>query len=480
MTPILLASLAFGANGLSHQVVSLTITWQTWETSQPWSKTSPSTRKTQATVVATPSGPQLLTTAQMVDYATLLRASKNGDSNEALAHVAYVDREANLALVAVDDAAFFEDLDPVRFTKKPIGEGSVQVARWRESQFEATEGRVARASVVDSATGVLDQVSLRVTTDLTGGGWSEPVFVGTNFVGLTTGSAASELTVLPAEFVGSWLGEVGRTGSIRPWPGSMGIAVQEIRSPYLADWLGLQETRGVLVLKVAQGSSACGMLQRNDVILAADGQPLDADGNLRHPLYGLLHFEHLLSLRHAGESLPLSILRGGKPLQINMPLRSYTGAHWLVPVDQIDAPGYLVAGGLVFREFDESYPGRSAELRIVSQLKRTGQSTDRRRIVVLQSVLADTYNLGYHGFGDLPVARVNGVAVDSLVDVDAALKQPKDGYHVFEMAPNLRIAEMVLDAATFDAATARIADSYGVPALYRAPVTPPELGAACE
>jgi S1-C subfamily serine protease len=480
VSPLLFASLAFGANGLSQQVVSLTITWQTWETAQPWSKTSPSSRKTQATVVSTAKGPALLTTAQMVDNATLLRATKNGDPNESLAHILYVDREANLALVTVDDASFYDDLSTVRFAKKPSAEGDVVIARWRENQFESTQGRIARASVIDSATGVLDQISLRVTSDLSGGGWSEPVFVNNALVGVTTAAAGSELTVLPSDFVASWLGEVAKTGSVRPWPGSLGLGVQEIRSPYLADWLGLTETRGVMVLKVAQGSSACGTLKRGDVILAADGQPLDGDGNLRHPLYGLLHFEHLLSLRHVGDTLPLSILRDGKPMEISLTMRAYNGGHWLIPVDQIGAPGYLMAGGLVFREFDESYPSRSAELRIVSQLQRTAQTTNRRRIVVLQSVLADTYNLGYHGFGDLPIRMVNGQEIDSLVDVVEALKAPVDGYHVFTLIPNLRIAEIVLDAATFDDATLRIAESYGIPSTYRAPAPPPELGGACE
>jgi hypothetical protein len=145
----------------------------------------------------------------------------------------------------------------------------------------------------------------------------------------------------------------------------------------------------------------------------------------------------------------------------------------------VEAPAYLVAGGLVFREFDETYPTWAAELRILAQLDRTDQTTDRRRVVVLSSVLADPYNLGYQGFADLPVATVNGRPIDAVSDVAEALEHPLEGFHVVRFLPNPRLNEIVLDAATLDAATARIAAAYGIPEVYRPGTPPPDLGPAC-
>jgi hypothetical protein len=139
-----------------------------------------------------------------------------------------------------------------------------------------------------------------------------------------------------------------------------------------------------------------------------------------------------------------------------------------------------VAGGLVFREFDESLQARSVELRIVSQLRRTAQSADRRRVVVLSSVLPDTYNLGYHGTSELEVERVNGQLVDGLEDVRAAFDAPKDGFHVVTFAPNPRLRQLVLDASTFADAGERIAASYGIPETWRPSEPLPDLGPACE
>jgi len=423
--------------------------------------------------------PMLLTTAQMVSFATHIRASKHGEPGESPARVLYEDREANLALVSVDDPAFFDDLEPVRLARRPIASGDVQITRWRDNQFEVSRGRVSRAVVADSPTGVLKSVSLRVQADIQGGGWSEPVFVGGSLVGLATGQSDSDMQVLPVDFLAPWLGEVQDAGHMRPWAGQIGAIFEEIRSPSLAGWLGLDAPRGILVRRVAQGGSACGVLRKDDVLLALDGQEIDGDGNVRDPRYGLLWFEVLLAGYHAGDAVTVRVLRDGAVLGLPMPLRTYTGESWLVPADRVDPPAYLVAGGLVFREFDETYPTWAAELRILAQLDRLEQTADRRRVVVLSSVLADPYNLGYQGFADLPVASVNGRPVDAVSDVAEALEHPLEGFHVVRFLPNPRLNEIVLDAATLAEATARIAAAYGIPEVYRPGAPPPDLGPAC-
>jgi len=175
---VFLLPAALAAPSFEDGVVTLKVTWQAWEVGQPWVKTNPTMRVAQAVVVEGSPTPALLTTAQMVAFATHIRASKHGEPGESPARVLYEDREANLALVAVDDPSFFDDLDPVRFARRPGLSGEVWITRWRENQFETSRGRVSRAVVADSATGVLKYAALRVQTDIQGGGWSEPVFAG--------------------------------------------------------------------------------------------------------------------------------------------------------------------------------------------------------------------------------------------------------------------------------------------------------------
>jgi hypothetical protein len=479
---IALLQVSLAAPAFDDNLVQLKVTWQKWERAQPWSKTNTSLRVSQAVVVEglPGQGPALLTTAQMVEHATHVRVVKRGEPHEFPARVYLADREANLALVLVDDPDFFEGLRPVKLVRKPISAGPVTIVRWRDNQIESSGGSVARGADVESMTGSVRIAALRVQTDLSGGGWAEPVFAGGALAGIATSASRSELIVMPADFFGAWLDEVRRQGEVRPWPGRLGATFQGIRSDALAGWLGLDAPRGLLVTAVAQGSSACGVLRRGDVLLAFDGAPLDGSGNVEDEHYGKLWFGYRLSRYHAGERITLDVLREGEQQRLELKLRSYTAESWLVPRDRTTPPAYLMAGGLVFRELDDSYGGRSAELAIVRQLWTQAQSPEQRRVVVLSQVLADPYNLGYHGFEDLPIDTVNGIPVDRVSDVKDALEHPQDGYHVIRMWPNPALNEIVLDATTLAETTARIAASYGVPAVYREELAPPPLGESCD
>jgi S1-C subfamily serine protease len=293
---------------------------------------------------------------------------------------------------------------------------------------------------------------------------------------MTLAQDGSEAQIVGAEFLRGWLQESGTQGRTRDWIGDLGVAEQDLRAPALASWLGLDAPRGLLILSVEQGSSACGVLRRGDVLLSVDGHELDGDGNVRDPVRGLVAFEGLLAEFHPGEELPVRILRDKKVLDLRIPLRHYTGDSWLIPHGRLDPPPFLMAGGLVFREFDESYTARSTELRVAFQTARKAQQPERRRIVVLGTVLPDPFNLGYHQLSDLRVVAVNGQGVDSVDEVRAALQTPKDGYHVVEFQPNGRMNQLVLDAQGFEDATTRIAENYGLLETFRPSVPPPPLG----
>jgi hypothetical protein len=468
---------ARGEGQLGAQIVNLNVTAQQWDFAQPWAKASPVKRSAYATVVQTPAGPALLTAATMVQAATVLQVTKNGSNLESTARVLVEDREQNLALVTVDAPGFYDDLRPARFTKKPLTAGDVTLARWRGSQVETATGRVARPTVIDSASGVTDMVTLRVSTDMANGGAGEPAFRRGELVGVAQGQLGSELSLVPAGHLEAWLRTAGADD--RPWVGTLGLSEQPVTSAVLVDWLGLDKARGLLITSVPQGSSACGQLRRGDVLLSVDGLPLDGEGNVEHPIYGRLYYEYLVGQRREGDRLPVQIWREGKAVDLQLPLRSYRGEHWLVPTDQPGPPPYLMAGGLVFRELSDSTPTRSTELRLLSGLQRQAQREGRRRIIVLSQVLPDPYNLGYHGQSDEAVDKINGQPIDSIDDVAAALAAPVGAHHIIELWPNPVLMTVVLEAAGLEAATARIAEAYGLPSPLRLAPAPLPLGPAC-
>jgi len=273
---------------------------------------------------------------------------------------------------------------------------------------------------------------------------------------------------------------------------SLRFSWQINRDAALAAYLGLDgEPRGVVITEVPWGSSACGVLQPRDVLLAVDGHALNAEGYYEHPRLGRLRYPHAVVDGHlAGDRIPVRLLRDGQVREISMPLRTYPNAGRLVPGRRHDhAPPYLVAGGLVFRELDRDYLltwgkgwRKSANQRLVTywDLERDAQTPARRRLIVLAQVLPDPYNIGYHEDRNLVVRRVNGRDVGSIPELAEAFRHPADGVHRIEFRSNSARAQIVLAADELSAATARILEAYNIPEEYRAPASaPPDLGPVC-
>jgi len=456
------------------QVVSLSVTYQVHDEYRPWTKSKPKTRSAFAVVVE---GPYLLTEAELVENATLVQVEKHGGPPNFPARVVHLDRHINLALLAVDDPGFYDDLQPVRLASAIPTDGEFRTVRWKEGQLESATSRFSRLEVFDLRGYGATVALLVLTTDIVGGGQGEPVFAGKDLVGLVEFGKDNRAHVFPPEVIRTYLDAVRDEGEYRGFA-SLGIYWQENRDRALAGHLGMAgETRGVVVREVQTGGSAHGVIEPRDILLSIDGYDIDADGYYLHPRYGRLKFQHALIEGHrVGDVLELQVLRGGEVLDLTMELRSYEADDALIPWRSTEtAPPYLVAGGLVFRLMDLDYlrawnnykTNAPRRLVIAWDLERHAQTPDQRRLVLLSYVLPDPYNIGYHALNNVRVTEVNDRPVDSITDIIEALEHPVDGFHSIELQPNGTCHEIVLDAATFDEATDRILANYNIPARVR-------------
>ncbi len=468
---------AYGAS-----VVGLSVTYQDWDEDRPWAKRNPSARSASGVVVP---GPYILVAAQMLADATLIRVEKFGRPTQAVPRIAFADPEVDLALLAVDDPGFFEGLAPVRLAPASPVEGTLRTVRWQDQQIESAASRVKRFRVAESFFGRLEHVFVELQTDLSGGGWSEPVFQDGRLVGLAISQQKDQRALaIPIEIIAEFLRRAREPASYSPFP-VFGAKWQVNEDRALARYLGQTgEPTGIVVRQVPWGGSACGVLQPRDILLSIDGVAIDGEGYYADPRFGQVRFANLLAGSHtAGDRVPVEVLRDGRVLDLEMTLRPYPVGDDLIPARRGDEPPpYLVAGGLVFRELDADYlrswgPDwpRKAPPHLVTRyvLDQEAQSPERRRIVLLSAVLPSEYNVGYQDLSDLPVARVNGRPIDSIPDVADALAHPEDGFDIIELEPNSQRARIVLDAAGLEAATAAILESYGIPAASRMPASPP-------
>jgi hypothetical protein len=455
-----------------RNVVELSVTYQTWDEDRPWAKNSPRTRTASAVLV---DENHLLTTAQMVDHATLMRIKTFGRSQRVVPRVERIDHSINLALLTIDEPAALKDLKPARVARKTPTSGTLRTVRWRKQQLESVASRVIRFEVERSWGSRTYHAFLHMRTDMSAGGWAEPVFDDDALVGITVSQSKQSSRAIPAEVLSAFLQRGDGPDAAFT---TLGVNWQLNRDEAVSRFLGQQgEPRGILIRQVPWGSSACGVLKPLDILLELDRTPIDADGYYGHDRLGRLRFNHIMIERFLpGEQVSVLVLRGGKEHELTLTARAYPSSLDYVPSDRSGPPPYFIAGGLVLRELDVPYLrtwgndwSKTAPVNLIRRYyyEQQGQVPQRRRAVLISSVMPAAYNVGYQTVRDEVVERINGHPIGRIEDVVEAFAEPQDGLHVIELTPESSRGFVILDSASFDAATAEILESYQVPVAAR-------------
>jgi len=212
-------------------------------------------------------------------------------------------------------------------------------------------------------------------------------------------------------------------------------------------------------------------LQPADVILKIDGISIDAHGRFRHPKFGLISFEHLITRKKVGETIKFEIWRDGKKQQLEVKTRCFKASEMLVPYYEYDKqPEYMVIGGFILQKLTRSYLSARGE-------DWTGKSdphlyhyyrdlaykpTDERKdIVILSYVLPAEINLGYQRLGSIVVSKFNGKDITSIKDlVEARQLNSNSKYHVIEFENDNPV--VVIPREGLDFIDAQIAQRYGI------------------
>ncbi|MEM6961900.1 MAG: hypothetical protein AAF550_09195, partial [Myxococcota bacterium] len=254
-------------------------------------------------------------------------------------------------------------------------------------------------------------------------------------------------------------------GTYRGFPG-LGIEWQALESKVHRQALGLHSHQsGVLVTRVGYESSAWMTVQPGDVLLEVDNTPIGPDGTVQLREAELVGFEHVVSRRHVGETISLTLFRDGRQLDCLVVLQE---PNPLVPEDHYEvAPSYLLVGGLLMVPLTRDYLKtwgeqwwQTAPKDLVCLYEHGVATPDRQEIVVLQKVLADSLNQGFHELESVWIERIQGVSVRSLTHAASILDATDEPYYRFESADGRQI---VLDRKECIRQEDAILSRYGVP-----------------
>jgi hypothetical protein len=254
---------------------------------------------------------------------------------------------------------------------------------------------------------------------------------------------------------------------------SAGFTWDELVDPAKRKYLKVAgRAGGIVVTDCRPGSGAASVLRPQDVIVEWDGRPIDNLGYYMDPDFGRILFSCLIMNRRCpGERVPVRIVRDGSEQTVEVVLSRYEDGLALVPENPThEAPEYLIEGGLILRELDGLYlrtvneRQRSSDSRLMNLYGERGTTRGGPgdRVVILSCVLPDAINLGYEGFRDEVVTRVNDSPVRNMADVFRVAD--RDGGVIRVMLQGLGV-ELVLDAKELAAANSRISNSYRIQAL---------------
>lgn len=468
---------AHAAQALS--VVRVNSTNQAYDFLRPWSKRPPVQYRAVGAVLP---GARVLTTAEQVANSTYLELEKPDNGEKSPATVEVVDYDCNLALVKPTDPAFLAPFKPLQLAEPAAGD---DLAIW---QLEAngtllnTRALLTTVEVGPYPVGDLPLLLYRLTSSLQprDGGFTFPVAKNGALVGmlLRFDSRSQTADAISAPVIRHFLKAASAKEGYVGFPRA-GISRTSLRDPQLRRYAGLTDGNGgVYITDIVPGGPAeAADIATGDVLTSIAGHPIDRDGNYIDTRYGKLSMSHLLSCEHYdGEKLRVTLLRQGKEITSELSLAYQDPSQSVIePYTIGKAPRYYILGGLVFQELSRQYLRewgnewtRKAPERFLyldAYQKELFRNDPRRRVVIMSNVLPTPCTVGYEELNNLIVTKINGVALQSLSDIETALAKPVDGFHRIEFQGHP--GEIVIDAAQAAAIETPLTRNYGIPAIKR-------------
>ncbi len=438
---------------------------------QPWQTQGPINSVGSGVIVDTARGLRVLTNAHCVANHVFVEVRRYGKASKVVATVEAIGHECDLALLEVEDDDFFGNTTPIAIGELPRLGDRVSVCGYPigGERLSITEGIVSRIDLVCYAQSNRELLAVQIDAAINAGNSGGPVLkdgrlVGVAFQALDEGEQIGYMIAPPV--VEHFLADL-EDGTADGFP-ALGVTTQQLESRSHRRSLGLTRAHpgGVLVKRLAHGGSADGVLEPGDVLLAVDGEPVGADGTVELRPAELVHYRYFVSRRHVRERVPVTVWRQRQEVTCVVDLQP---PAYLVAEERYDVrPSYYIVGGLLFvpltRDFLKTWGDQwwqSAPRDLVALYENGIRTAERVEPVVLQKVLADRINQGYHDLDSLLVDTCYGVPVRSLVHLIELIETRADEpYLELQTSDGTMV---VLDRATAQARNQRVLRRYGVP-----------------
>ena len=437
---------------------------------QPWQTRGTSSSAGSGAVVSTLRGPRVLTNAHCVENHAFVEVRRYGKTRKYVARVEALGHECDLALLSIEDGTFFSGTEPIALGELPELSDPVQVCGYPigGERLSITEGVVSRIEVVPYAQKQWRLLAVQIDAAINPGNSGGPVLkdgklIGVAFQALEDAEQIGYIIATP--IIEHFLKDF-EDDRYDGFP-AVGVVTQPLESEAHRRDLGLPANfeDGVLVTRAFFGSSAWGILEPTDVLLEVDGVRVAADGTVPFRDEERLDFDWLVSRHQVGERIDVVVWRDGVELSCVLPLKP---PAYLVAEDRYDVrPSYFIFGGLLFVPLTKDYLktwgddwGQRAPRDLVALYENGITTPERTEPVVVQKVLADRVNQGYHEMESVLLRAVQSQPIRSLAHLVQVVKSSTETFLRFVAEDGRRI---VIDRAQAIERHARILERFGVP-----------------
>jgi serine protease Do len=245
------------------------------------------------------------------------------------------DPKTDLALIKIEDAKELQPLPLGDSDKLEVGTWVVAIGSPFGLEQTVTAGIVSAKERVIGA-GPYDSF-IQTDASINPGNSGGPLLdLQGRVVGINTAIVASGQGIgfaIPIAMAKSIVDQLKDKGEVtRGW---LGVGIQDL-TPELAEYYGLEARKGVVVTQVFEGDPAAKAgVQKNDVIIALDGQPVSTGREL----------SAIVANRAVGDKTKITLLRGGKEMTVTATVAKREDDERLAAVEQkqSDALGLQVA-----------------------------------------------------------------------------------------------------------------------------------------
>jgi S1-C subfamily serine protease len=410
---------------------------------KPWTKQAPQQISGSGVII---DGHRILTNAHVVLYASQIQVQANQSGDMVSATVEAVAPGIDLALLKLDDEALFSTHPPLpRANTLPEVKDAVMTYGFPTggANLSITKGIVSRIEFAYynyPVSGLRIQIDAAINPGNSGG----PAVVGDKMIGLVFSRLANGAEnigyIIPCEEIELFLRDIA-DGHYKGKP-AMHDELQSFENPDLRKFLKLGNSVTGVIVRNPASTDASYPLKTWDIITKIGGTNIDNQGMVHIGNNLRVDFKYLVQNIAVKGTIPLTILRKGSSLNIELPVSS--DFPRLIPDLQGSYPDYFIYGPLVFSVATSQFISGlnssgnnvlAAQAFIGSPLvARMGDKPSfpgEELVVVPSPFFPHALSKGYGNPASLVVKTVNGISIRNLSHLVQVLRDSHGEFDEF-------------------------------------------------